>query len=134
LFSALKWYAEERLLPAGIHVHFEGGLNDRRLDSRMEIALFRIAQEAITNIVRHSGAENVMISLEANGTTLTLEIEDDGNGFDPVAVIKPEEGGMGLGLLGMKERAWLIEGTLQVDSQPGSGTRIVVKVPFQENK
>ena len=132
LFSALKWYAEERLAPKGIHVHFEGELKDRRLNGQTETALFRIAQEAITNIVRHSSAENVMISVEPADHTLTLEIEDDGNGFTPDAVYKPEKDGAGLGLMGMKERALLLDGSFKIESQPGSGTRIVVQVPLEQ--
>jgi signal transduction histidine kinase len=132
LFSALKWYADERLVPNGIHVHFEGALKDRRLKGQTETALFRIAQEAITNIVRHSGAENVMISVEPTDRKLTLEIEDDGKGFEADAVSRPEENGAGLGLLGMKERALLLDGTFKIESHPGSGTRVVVQVPLEE--
>ncbi len=132
LSAAVKWYAEERLKPLGINVHFEGDMFEVRLPTQIETALFRVAQEAITNIAKHSEAENVIIDLELGDSLITLEIEDDGKGFDMGSVSDTKESSRGLGLLGMKERVLLLEGTLEVQSQPGSGTRVVVTVPLRE--
>ena len=131
LSAAIKWYAEERLNPLGINVHFEGDILEIRLPTEIETALFRVVQEAITNIAKHSEAENVIINLELTNGLVAFEIEDDGQGFDIEGVSDTKRGGRGLGLLGMKERVLLIEGTFEIYSQPHSGTRVVVTVPLK---
>src|SRR3989337_3029641 len=128
LSAAIKWYAEERLKPLGINIYFEGDMFEVRLPTQIETVLFRVAQEAITNIAKHSQAENVIINLELEDSLITLEIEDDGNGFDLESISSTKAGSRGLGLLGMKERVLLLDGKLEVQSQPGSGTRVVVTV------
>lgn len=130
--AAIKWYAEERLKPLDINVHFDWEMFEVRFPTQIETTLFRVAQEAITNIAKHSEAENVIINLELGDSVITLEIEDDGKGFDIGSVSDTTEGSRSLGLLGMKERVLLLEGTLEVQSQPGSGTRVVVTVPLRE--
>jgi signal transduction histidine kinase len=132
LSAAVKWYTEERLKPLGINVHFEGDMFEVRLPSGIETALFRVAQEAITNVAKHSEAENVIINLELGNSNVNLEIEDDGKGFDPGSVSDTREGSKGLGLLGMKERVLLLEGTLEIQSRPGYGTMIAITVPLRE--
>jgi len=132
LSAAIKWFAEERLNPLGINFRYEGNLFEKRFQTQVETVLFRVAQEAITNIAKHSQAENVIINLELQDSLITLEIEDDGNGFDLASISSTKSGSRGLGLLGMKERVLLLDGTLEVESQPGSGTRIVIRVPLRE--
>ena len=132
LSAAIKWYAEERLKPLGINFRYEGNLFEKRFQTQIETVLFRVAQEAITNIAKHSQAENVIINLELEDSLITLEIEDDGNGFDLESISSTKAGSRGLGLLGMKERVLLLDGKLEVQSQPGSGTRVVVTVPLRE--
>lgn len=131
LSAAIKWYAEERLKPLGINVHFEGDILEMRLPTEIETALFRVVQEAIANIAKHSEAENVIINLEFTNGLVTVEVEDDGKGFDVEGASYIKIGSRGLGLLGMKERILLIEGTFEIHSQPGSGTRVVVTVPLK---
>ncbi len=98
----------------------------------METALFRIIQEALTNIVRHADAESASISLEFNKTFVAVRIEDDGRGFDLDEVMRSRHDERGLGLLGMKERAKLLGGILSVKSQPGLGTEIAIEIPIDE--
>jgi signal transduction histidine kinase len=131
LSAAIKWYAEERLKPLGINVHFEGDILEMRLPTEIETALFRVVQEAIANIAKHSEAENVIINLELTNGLVTVEVEDDGKGFDIEGSSDIKIGSRGLGLLGMKERILLIEGRFEIHSQPGSGTRVVVTVPLK---
>jgi len=128
--SAIRWYAESRLGPQGIHVHFETSGTERRLPTQVETAVFRATQEALTNIVKHAEAENTAISLEYRDSSILIEIEDDGKGFhvDPVSQL-PEES-RGLGLPGMKERITLLQGTLSIESEPDGGTRIAIEVPL----
>ena len=89
-----------------------------------EIAVYRIAQEALANVARHADASRVEIALASSGRGVALTVRDDGRGFEP-------NGGSrrGLGLDGMAERARLIGGELVIDSRPGAGTELVLRVP-----
>ncbi len=130
LKSAIRWYADTRLGSQGVHLHFETSGEERRLFPQVETAVFRVAQEAITNIAKHAEAENVTVHLEFKESSLFLEIEDDGKGFDMEKVTRLADKGMGLGLLGMEERISLLQGTLSIESEPGFGTRITLEVPL----
>jgi signal transduction histidine kinase len=130
LASAVRWYAERQLLPLGIAVRCEfSGLDGRRLPAEIETALFRVVQEALTNIAKHSAADTVLVECAAREGVVTVQIEDDGRGFDPEAPALSTSG-TGLGLMGMRERVTLLGGTLTIDSSPGEGTRIAVSVPI----
>jgi len=130
LVAALRWYAESRLQPAGLDVSVETSGAERRLPPEVETTLFRALQEAITNVVRHAGAETVVLRLEMPDDLVVAEVEDDGRGFDPAAVHR-EPGKMGgLGLLGMAERIGLLKGQMAVVSRPGHGTRVRFEVPI----
>jgi len=100
-----------------------------RLRPELEIALYRIAQEALTNVSRHADAHSVNVLLERRNGNAILVVEDDGHGFD---VWRVETGlpGAKLGLLGMEERAGLVGGTLTVESRPGAGAAVFVEVPL----
>jgi PAS domain S-box-containing protein len=102
------------------------GLLDDRLPSETETALYRIAQEALTNVAKHSQAKNVEVILERRADHVLLIVEDDGVGFDAGGA--PGAAGQGFGLLGMQERAALIGATLQIESSAGSGTTIFVRM------
>jgi signal transduction histidine kinase len=109
-----------------IRVALEAQLGDERLPPEVETTLYRIVQEALTNIVKHAEAANVSILLVRAKGSATLVIEDDGQGFDPD---KTREGG--LGLVGMRERAELHEGRLRIESAPGGeGATLVIEVPL----
>lgn len=129
LLSAIRWYAERHLEPRGISVRCEFSGFGGRLMPELETALFRVAQEAITNIAKHSGAETVLIQCLERDGRITIEIEDDGKGFSPASLPPPAARERGLGLMGMRERVELFGGSLELDSAPGSGTRIAVSVP-----
>ena len=99
-----------------------------RLRPVVEISLFRIAQEALSNMARHSDASEGRVELSHDAESITLMLEDDGRGFDPTGVERARRG-PGLGLAGMEERVHLLGGTWQCKSEPGNGTRITVTVP-----
>jgi two-component system NarL family sensor kinase len=99
---------------------------NRPLPLRVETGLYRIAQEALTNVQRHADATRVLIRLVATPDRVELSIEDDGRGFDPTRVPKGR-----YGLIGLRERAKLLSGTVKVDSQTGEGTRLMVIVPLE---
>lgn len=100
---------------------------DERLDPNIEVAAYRIVQEALTNIARHAGAKHCWVRLKRYVAGLTIEIEDDGIGFDLKAVQQRLQ--QGLGLIGMRERVTHLGGTFDLDSAPGRGTRMVVELP-----
>ncbi len=130
LTSAIDWYAELRLKSQGIRVEWERVGPERRLPRELETTLFRVAQEGISNIARHAQAENVSIVLGMEESEVTLEIEDDGKGFDTAKVFPGSGVGGAYGLLGMRERVSLFGGHLIVESRPGEGTRIQAKIPI----
>ena len=129
LIAAMRSYAEEHLVPRDIEVQVTVHGAQRRLPPALEIALFRIVQEAINNIANHAGARHVNLALEFRQASVQVIVQDDGHGFDPTTVFDSGDGGRGFGLLGMQERAELAEGTFQIDSQPGYGTCIVITIP-----
>ncbi|MFH1169686.1 MAG: HAMP domain-containing protein [Chloroflexota bacterium] len=128
LLSALRWYASNRLENLGIKTRIEVTGEEIKLPPQIEIALFRITQEALNNIARHARAQNVVLSVEYKDSSIRIEVEDDGIGFDVDAVsLKPDKV-QGVGLLGMKERIMLLGGDFDIESQPGGGTRLTVEV------
>jgi signal transduction histidine kinase len=129
LASALRWYAERCLGSRGIAVRCEIAELERRLAPEVEIALFRIGQEAMNNIARHARAESVLIQMESDGRELRIEIEDDGQGF--VVGTAPTDRPH-YGLLGIQERAELLGGRATIESAPGAGTRLEIRVPIPD--
>lgn len=132
LIPAINWYAESRLNPLGTRVRIEVSGNERRLEPEVETALFRIVQEAISNTAKHADADNVTVMLDFNHSSILVEIEDDGNGFDVQRTLEAARRDDGFGLLGMRERVALLDGQLEIVSEPGSGTTIKVKVPVNQ--
>ena len=105
-------------------MHFECVGGNRPLLVRTEVGLYRIAQEALSNIVQHAQASHVFLKLSVTTEGVTMIVEDDGIGFDTAEVAKNR-----YGLIGMNERVSLLGGQLQIESGPGAGTRLVVTVP-----
>ncbi|MBI5878777.1 MAG: HAMP domain-containing protein [Chloroflexi bacterium] len=131
LVPALRWHAHERLDPLGVAVRIRMAGVERRLPAELENCLFRIGQEALTNIARHAGARRAELSFEFSGDdahpAVSMTIADDGRGFDPARVPAPGAAARAhLGLLGMRERADLIGARVDIDSAPGAGTRVRV--------
>jgi two-component system NarL family sensor kinase len=118
---AEKWAAQEDL-----QVDFEAVGGHRPLPVRLEAGLYRIAQEALTNVARHSGARRVTLRLVTTPDQARLSVEDDGRGFDPAQVSAGR-----YGLVGLNERARLLGGTLRLESSPGAGTRVEVVIPLE---
>ncbi|HOB12461.1 MAG TPA: ATP-binding protein [Syntrophomonadaceae bacterium] len=94
----------------------------------LEVGLFRLVQEAITNVRKHAGVNKALVKMEDSGSLLTVVIKDEGCGFDPNEISKHRES---YGIMGMKERVQLFGGELQILSQPGEGTQIIIKVPLE---
>jgi signal transduction histidine kinase len=125
LVAAVEHLVQTFSEATAIRVDLEAQLGDKRLPAEVETTLYRIVQEALTNIVKHAEGSRVSVLLVRRSGTATVVIEDDGKGFDP-AELREE----GMGIIGMRERVELHEGRLTVESTPGSGTTLVAEVPL----
>lgn len=130
LAPALEQYLHSISQQHGLTIAFEApAIKSERLPPTVEIALYRIVQEAMTNIVRHAQASRVDVLIERRADGLVTVIEDDGVGFDIQAAMRSNR----LGLLGMRERAETLGGRLLIESAPGAGTTVVVEVPYDDS-
>jgi signal transduction histidine kinase len=124
LVPALERLADTFREKTGLDVALEAQLGDGRLDPTLETTLYRIVQEALTNVLKHAEAQHVSISLVRKDGSVAAVVEDDGRGFTPEA--PPREA---LGLIGMRERVGLVGGRISIESAPGAGTTLAVEVP-----
>jgi two-component system sensor histidine kinase UhpB len=111
-------------------VRIAGDGVEGRLDPDLEILVFRVAQEALTNVLKHSQARAAAVLLRRRGGWLELEITDAGRGFDAAGALDPARGAAGSGLRGMRDRLELFGGRLRITSAPGAGTRLHAAVPL----
>ncbi|HEV3331533.1 MAG TPA: ATP-binding protein [Bryobacteraceae bacterium] len=125
LEAALRWLGEGFATRTGITVDFQSHFSGR-LPDETETHLFRIAQEALTNVARHSGAKRVRMKLETRGEGICLSIEDDGRGLPAAA----SANGRGMGMIGMRARARSAGGDVSVKSRPGEGVLVEVRAPL----
>jgi PAS domain S-box-containing protein len=126
--AALRWYAHRYARDTGIEVHVSADAT-ARLETAVETACFRVAQEALANITRHGQARQVWIDLDEEAEVTVLKIRDDGAGFDVVAARERAVGGLSLGILGMEERVSSLGGHFQLRSVPGEGTWLSARFP-----
>jgi signal transduction histidine kinase len=127
LVPALRWYLDQQAQRAGLRVEFFADPAPERVDAATETACFRVAQEALTNVVRHARAETVNVELDRTPETLHLVVRDDGIGFD----VATAQQGASLGLLGMRERVTLLGGEFDCKSAPGRGTEVHAFFPVR---
>jgi two-component system sensor histidine kinase DegS len=130
LVAALEWIAEELERDQKIQTRVETRNMERELSPETQILLFRIAQEALNNIRKHARASMVTIRVEGGENNITMTVTDDGQGFEAPGKIEGMVSAGRLGLMGMHERARLLNGTLQIKSAPGKGTEVTVKIPW----
>lgn len=130
LVAAIRWYVQsfhQHHPQTHVAVVVQG--EQVRLSQEFETVIFRITQEALTNIAKHAHADQATITLRMNPDQLTLTVEDNGQGFDPNPATTDTDHPAGWGLLGIRERTVLLGGRYQIDSAPGQGTRVQVQVP-----
>lgn len=130
LAAALRWYLDRQAQRAGITLQFTVDMLQVRINPTIETACFRLAQEALTNVLRHANAHHVQVLLQQSETELELRILDDGQGFDVEAARTRAARGDSFGLLGMEERALLAGGGLEIISTPGQGTTVIARFPL----
>ncbi len=130
--AGIVWIVDRNLREKSIlcDVNMEDLVEDL-IPPEIQISIFRIIQEATTNVTRHSGARNVFLLIRNDDRSFFVSIEDDGNGFDTETVFENTFTGRGLGILGMKERAVQVNGSLEICSSPGNGTTVTCRVPLR---
>ncbi len=133
LVAAIRWFARTNLEKAGVKVEFWVDNEEMRLPSPLETMLFRIAQEAISNIVHHANANIVSIRLWTEEPDIWLEVKDNGCGFDLQNISAANPDRKHLGLLGIQERASLVHGEVKINSSKESGTCLQVHLPMPMN-
>jgi signal transduction histidine kinase len=129
LVPALRQQVESVGEKYGLRASFKSGKFNERLPASMETELYRIVQEALTNVVRHAHASQVDVILTMRDNQLIVIVEDDGDGFNPKEI--PESGH--LGLFGIQERTEMIGGKLVIESAPGKGTTLIVEVSYADS-
>jgi signal transduction histidine kinase len=133
LVAALERYIRDYRERFGIEVEMQViGLDGRRIPPAIETAVYRIVQEALTNAAKYAGCQRISVLLQASPRLLSVIVEDDGCGFDVDRVLR-EEPGNRLGIYGMRERAQLVGGSLAIESAPGQGTTIYLRVPLEDS-
>jgi signal transduction histidine kinase len=128
LVAALRWYGDQFTKRTGVSVEVAGEEPVPRLTAQVENALFRIAQEALTNVAKHAQASRVKVSLDMSNTSLQLTIADNGIGFLVDRLAEPDDY-QGWGLLTIQERSEAVGGSCQIISNPNMGTQVIVEVP-----
>jgi signal transduction histidine kinase len=130
LAAAVASYAEAWSKRSQIKVDLQSaGLDGLRMAPAVETALYRIVQEALTNVLKHAQAGEVNLILERHGSQVQVIVEDNGRGFDVAQVLQSPHVHGRLGLLGMQERLAELEGSLEIESSPGQGTTLFARVP-----
>jgi len=129
---ALRTFLKDYQARTGVETDFSVFGNDRRYDPAFEIAIFRLVQEALTNVYKHAGASRVWVKVEtAGGREIKVQVKDDGSGFNP-AEVKPGVAGTKFGLVAMRERTELLGGSMEIQSSPGQGTKLNFIFPLPE--
>jgi signal transduction histidine kinase len=131
LAAALRWYVDRQAQRAGLQARVTAKLRDGRQPPEVETACFRLAQEALTNVLRHAHAKRVVVQLRHHGAGLELVVRDDGVGFDVPAAQAQALRGDSLGLLGMRERALLVGGDVEIESSARRGTTVRARFPLE---
>jgi PAS domain S-box-containing protein len=131
LYSAISWYLQGLLERSGLEVQLDISKEFGRLPRDMELMIFRLVQECLTNIHRHSESETASIRIARESNQITLDIRDQGRGMSPARLAEIQSGGSGVGISGMRERLRQFEGTMNIESD-SSGTRIFATIPLPQ--
>ncbi|MBM3263249.1 MAG: response regulator [candidate division Zixibacteria bacterium] len=134
LVPALRWYLDRQSQRAGLKAHYAADEFIEPIPPEIASACFRVAQEALTNVIRHARAENVFVELRQGESELILIIRDDGIGFDVNRAMERAAKGASLGVLGMQERVHLLDGEINIESVPPLGTEVWVRIPLPDDK
>lgn len=132
LVPTLQWFVEKFIERTGLEVALRTPPEETRLPGPIELMLYRVAQEALTNVAKHARARHVDVELDVRDGHAVLSVADDGVGFEVDRFRrKPAHLGVGVGLIGMRERVAYYRGNLDIRSRPKAGVRITVTVPLE---
>lgn len=131
LAAALQWYTDDLARRTQIEVDFRSSGLETRLPDDVEVVVYRIVQEALTNVAKHSGASRVEVAISRENALVSASVVDDGRGFNLENVRHSRE--RGLGLFGMQERVGLVGGAFQITSRPSRGTRVAISIPLESS-
>jgi signal transduction histidine kinase len=130
LAPAVHWYVDTHLQASGLRVVTDIDSVQERLPPALETAVYRIAQESLSNVVRHAHATRVILHINTTPEHVSLSVSDNGTGFDPAALGRASDGHSGVGLLSIRERVEALDGTVTVYSVLDRGTQIQVLIPL----
>jgi PAS domain S-box-containing protein len=130
LSAALNWYVQGLKVRSGLEVSHDISRDFGRLSREMELAIFRILQECLTNVHRHSGSKVAAIRMKRTGCSVFLEVEDFGSGISPEKLLEMQSQGAGVGIRGMRERVLQFGGEMKIESE-GRGTKILITLPLK---
>jgi signal transduction histidine kinase len=133
LVAALDHHLKSLAGASGVRIDLDVHGGGAYIPPALNTTVFRLVQEAVNNALRHAQAATIRVRLRADADSLSLVVEDDGVGFDHETVAQRAKRGEHLGLLGMTERARSAGGTIRLDSRPGSGSRVEVRIPFESD-
>jgi signal transduction histidine kinase len=128
LYSALNWYTQCLVERSGLQINLDISKEFGRLPRDMELVVFRLVQECLTNIHRHAGSKMASIRIGREASQVTVEVRDQGNGMSPQRLSEVQSGASGVGIRGIRERLRQFKGEMKIESD-SSGTRIFVTVP-----
>jgi signal transduction histidine kinase len=131
LVPTLRWYLKRYGDRVDLKTEFKVTDLDDRLAPEIETTLYRVIQEALTNVARHAGASTVRLQLQRKARVVIAAIQDDGRGFDVAHILDNEDSPAGAGLLGIRERVSLLGGAFSVRSEPGHGVNLTVEIPME---
>ncbi|MEZ4870373.1 MAG: response regulator [Caldilineaceae bacterium] len=132
LLATVRWYVKRFGQRMNVQTQLDATGLQTRLASPIETALYRVLQEALTNVARHAEATHVLIQLQTTKESVALRVVDDGCGFDVGQSLAQSELGGGMGLLSMRERVTLLGGSFVVEAQPGAGAKVCVEIPLEQ--
>jgi two-component system, NarL family, sensor histidine kinase UhpB len=132
LLPALRWYVKEYQQKCGVEAELTVSGMKERLPPEVETALYRMIQESLTNTAKHAHARHVWVTLTEDSLQLRATIRDDGQGFDAASMLRKHWQDRGLGLAGMQERAALLDGAVEIESETGAGALITVTIPLRQ--
>lgn len=130
LVPTLRWYIENYGRRLKIQTHYEAIGFREKLNAEIETALYRVIQEALTNIAKHAQADEVDIRLNRVDSAITVTVTDNGVGFDPQDILNMDIQKRGFGIMGMQERVSSLGGRIDIRSQPAVGTQIAIEIPL----
>lgn len=130
--TAIRSHLRNTAQTTDVEVDFDADNIDPHLTPDSKLVLYRVVQEAVSNVVRHADATRITVKLQRNGRAILVSVEDDGKGFQPGRVESTGPGG--LGLIGMQERAVMIGGRVRIESRPGEGTRVELEIPTETHE